>query len=96
MEEIIEILENFVEDRKWKKFHTPKNLAISMAIEVAELLEHFQWESPSFDEIMEREDIAEEVADVMIYSILFLHYMGKNAEETILKKVKKNTKKHPA
>ena len=50
MEEIIEKLERFVEERKWKKYHTPKNLAISISIEAAELLEHFQWNEEGFEE----------------------------------------------
>ncbi len=96
MEKIIELLEKFTEERNWRKYHTPKNLAISMAIEAAELLEHFQWENPSFDEVKNKEEVADEVADIMIYAILFMNYMGKHVEDVIMKKIKKNAKKYPA
>ena len=98
MEEIIKKLKKFVEDREWEKYHKPKNLAISIAIEAAELMEHFQWNDYSFEEIkmnkIKKEEIAEEVADVIIYCLLFFHYLGVNAKSTVMNKIKKNEEKY--
>lgn len=100
MDEVIKKIESFVEKRKWEKYHTPKNLAISIAIESAELLEHFQWEEISFDDIKKDEfkikEIEEEIADVIIYSILFFTYLGTDIKMALLKKIKKNEEKYPA
>jgi len=94
MEKIIKKLEEFVAARDWEQFHTPKNLAISIAIEAAELLEHFQWNDVQFRELPDREAIEEEVADVMIYCLLFLNYMGSSVEEVLMNKIQKNEKKY--
>ncbi len=100
MEEIIKKLEEFVEKRNWRQFHSPKNLAISIAIEAAELLEHFQWHDYGFEEIVtnekKRKEIEEEVADTMIYCLLFLNYMGVNINEVLMNKIKKNEEKYEA
>jgi len=99
MEEIIKKLEKFIENRNWKKYHKPKNLAISIAIEAAELMEHFQWNEYSFEEIKmdekRKEEIAEEVADVIIYCLLFFYYLGVDAKSVVMNKIKKNEKKYP-
>lgn len=99
MEEIIEKLERFVEGRKWKKYHTPKNLAISISIEAAELLEHFQWNEEGFEEIRKddkkRSKVEEELADVMIYCLLFFHYLGSDIKAAIMNKIQQNEKKYP-
>ncbi len=71
-----QLVQRFVEERDWQRFHTPKNLAMSIAIETAELMEHFQWltveESIALvqDETA-RAAIAEELADLLIYSLSF-------------------------
>ena len=100
MEEIIEKIENFVKKRRWKKYHTPKNLAISIAIESAELLEHFQWNEYNFEEIKKDEakikEIEEEIADIMIYSILFFSYLGTEIKGALIEKIRKNEEKYPA
>lgn len=99
MEEIVEKIEDFVKKRKWKKYHTPKNLAISIAIESAELLEHFQWNEYNFDDIRKDEakikEIEEEIADVIIYSILFFTYLGTDIRRALLEKIKRNEEKYP-
>jgi len=94
MEEIINMLEKFVEERDWKKFHTPKNLSISIAIEAAELMEHFQWNNPPFEEMEKKEEVRDEIADIMIYCIMFLNYMGEDITNAILKKIDKNREKY--
>lgn len=95
MNRLMEKILKFVEERDWKKYHNPKDLAISIAIESAELLEHFQWKMPNFDEIKGKEEIAEEIADIMIYCLLFFYYMDVKPEETIIKKINKNREKYP-
>ncbi|AVR33500.1 nucleotide pyrophosphohydrolase [Bacillus cereus] len=92
---IKEILK-FRDDRDWKQFHNSKDLAISLSLEASELLENFQWKSS--EEAIERkfEDIQDELADVMIYSILLADQLGVDVEEVILNKLEKNAKKYPA
>ena len=94
MEKIIKKLEEFVEARDWEQFHTPKNLSMSIAIEAAELMEHFQWNDVGFRELQDRGAIEEEVADVMIYCLLFLNYMDSSVEGVLMNKIQKNEKKY--
>lgn len=93
MQKIMEEIKKFVEERKWEKYHTPKNIAISISIEAAELLEHFQWNEKNFEQL--GNDVKEEIADIMIYCLLFLYYMNENPEKIILKKIEKNKRKYP-
>jgi len=95
MEKLMKEIVKFVEERAWKKYHNPKDLAISISIESAELLEHFQWVAPDFDDIKGRKEIIDEIADIMIYCLLFFHYMGVKPEEAIIKKINKNKEKYP-
>ena len=90
MEDLINKLLKFQEDRDWKKFHTPENLAKSISIEAAELLEHFQWQK-EYDE----NEVAEELADVLIYCIYMADAMDFDIEEIISDKMEKNAIKYP-
>ncbi|PFB77483.1 nucleotide pyrophosphohydrolase [Bacillus thuringiensis] len=91
---IKEILK-FRDDRDWKQFHNPKDLAISLSLEVSELLENFQWKS-SEDAIEQNlENIKDELADVLIYSILLADQMNLDIEEVIQNKLEKNKRKYP-
>ena len=90
MKEIHDELIMFQKDRDWKKFHTPENLAKSISIEAAELLEHFQWQN-EYDEY----EVAEELADVLIYCIYMADAMGFDIKEIILNKMEKNALKYP-
>ena len=80
----------FTSDRNWDQFHTPENLAKSISIEAAELLECFQW-SPDYD----KEAAKEELADVMNYCIQLADKMGISIEDAIMEKIEKNAKKYP-
>ncbi len=80
----------FTEDRNWDQFHTPENLAKSISIEAAELLECFQW-SPDYD----KQAATEELADIMNYCIQMADKMGINIEDAIMDKIKKNAEKYP-
>lgn len=89
--QIIKKILSFRNERDWEKFHTPENLAKSIVLEAAELLEEFQWQS------IERniENIKKELADVIIYCILFADYYKLDLEEIIEAKLKENEKKYP-
>lgn len=82
---------NFRNKRNWKQFHTPENLAKSISIEAAELLENFQWNSTEYD----IENIKDELADITTYVILFADCFDFNLEEIVLEKLKKNEEKYP-
>lgn len=90
MEELMDELIKFQKDRDWKKFHTPENLAKSISIEAAELLEHFQW-GKEYDE----SEVADELADVLIYSLYMVDAFGFDLKEIIYNKMEKNAIKYP-
>ena len=87
----IEEIRRFNEERDWEQFHTPENLAKSIAIEAGELLECFQWNS-GFD----REHLCEELADVYSYVLMMADELGVDLEEITLQKIEKNKAKYPA
>lgn len=92
-------LRTFRKERSWERFHSPKNLAISVAIEVGELLEHFQWRSDT--EVAQhlasdKERVAEEIADVVIYAIQLADVAGIDLGAAIATKIAKNDSKYPA
>lgn len=91
---IYEIIQ-FRDERNWKQFHIPKDLAISLSLEASELLENFQWKT-SDDAVKENlENIKEEIADVAIYTMLLSHELGINLEQAIKEKIQKNKQKYP-
>jgi NTP pyrophosphatase (non-canonical NTP hydrolase) len=88
----------FREARDWKQFHNPKDMALSLVLESAEVLEHFQWKNP--EEIKKyvesnKNDIGEELADALYWILLMSHDLGIDIFETIDKKMEKNEKKYP-
>ena len=90
----------FRDARDWAQFHNPKDLAISLSLEAAELLEIFQWKNSDevkaiVSEEKSRKKVMEELGDIMIYSLLLTHEFDINPEEVILKKLKINEKKYP-
>lgn len=89
--ETIDKIIKFRDDRNWKQFHTPENLAKSISIEANELLELFQWSSDS-EKI---ESIKDELADILSYVILFSEHYGFDLDEIVLNKMKKNEIKYP-
>lgn len=90
MEEIFDELIKFQKERDWKKFHTPENLAKSISIEAAELLEHFQWDK-EYDIL----EVSEELADVLIYCIYMADSLHLDIKEIIYDKMEKNAIKYP-
>jgi dCTP diphosphatase len=92
-------IREFRDARDWMQFHNPKNLAISIVLEAAELLEHFQWKSPDESEAhakAARDEIADEIADVSVYLIELADNLGVDLERAILTKLDKNAAKYPA
>jgi dCTP diphosphatase len=87
----------FRAERDWERFHTPKNLAVSLALEAAELLEHFQWTDPPRGQVPEtlRAEVEEEVADVAIYLLLFCHDQGIDLAEAVRRKLELNRERYP-
>ena len=90
MEELTNIIREFNEERDWDQFHSPENLAKSIAIESGELLECFQWNNN-----YNKEQVCEELADVFTYCIMMAEKLGVKPEDIILKKLEKTKKKYP-
>lgn len=96
--ELMAQLEQFVRERDWDQFHTPKNLAVSISIESAELLEHFQWVAdsrPSLLTASQKEEVSDEVADIYLYLLLFCRKLGIDLDSVALAKIRKNAERYP-
>ncbi len=98
--ELRELVRQFVDDREWEKFHAPKNLSMALAIEAAELMEHFQWlsveESRSIDADRAKLDaVGEELADIICYTLALANTLGLDVTEIMHAKMKKNEVKYP-
>ena len=101
MAELIKLVNDFVAERDWQPFHDAKNLSASIAIEAAELMEHFQWlRSDQLDSV--RGDptsmaaIREELADIAAYLLSFANKMGIDVASALEEKMRKNAVKYPA
>ncbi|MEE9223539.1 MAG: nucleotide pyrophosphohydrolase [Thermoplasmata archaeon] len=89
---------DFVNERDWEKFHNQKDLAISLSIEIGELLELFQWKNPDDIDIQKDEvadKVKEELADVIIYALSLANATNIDISEAVLGKIKKNEGKYP-
>ncbi len=89
--ETIDRIRKFSEDRDWSQFHSPSNLAKSIVIEAAELLECFQWSDEKFD----LQQVKEELADVIVYSQNLLDKLGLDADDIVNMKMTQNEAKYP-
>jgi NTP pyrophosphatase (non-canonical NTP hydrolase) len=89
--ETIERIRKFTIDRDWDQFHSPENLAKSIVIEAAELLECFQWDNEKYDV----EHVKEELADVLVYCRDLLDKLGLDEDEIVNAKMDKNEAKYP-
>ncbi|MFP7170867.1 nucleotide pyrophosphohydrolase [Terribacillus halophilus] len=92
---LINVINKFRDDRDWRKYHNPKDLAISISIEAAELLEDFQWISSEKALETNQENIREEIADILIYSLMFCSELNLDVKEIIEEKLMKNMRKYP-
>jgi NTP pyrophosphatase (non-canonical NTP hydrolase) len=98
--ELRELVRQFVDERSWQKFHTPKNLAMSLAIEAAELMEHFQWLTPEETQAVAGDagklhDVGEELADVLAYSLAMANALNIDVADALRRKMIRNAEKYP-
>ena len=99
--ELREIVREFVDQRDWQQFHAPKNISMALAVEAAELMEHFQWLTvPASREIVADPDkldaVSEEIADVLCYLLALGNELGIDLSSSMIRKMEKNRRKYPA
>ena len=94
-DETIRRVIQFRDDREWRQFHTPKDLAISLSLEAAELLEIFQWSGADLECRDKLGHIREELADVLSYCVLMADVCGLDLDEILNAKVDQNAAKYP-
>jgi len=99
--ELRNIVADFVAERDWSQFHAPKNVSMALAIEAAELMEHFQWLTTEAsrelaDDPAKLAEVGEELADVIGYSFALANELGLNVSSAIRAKMVKNAQKYPA
>jgi len=96
-----EMIREFVDERDWRQFHTPKNLSMALAIEVGELMEHFQWLTPEAsreltDDREQVQAVSEELADVLCYALAIANELEIDVATAMREKMVKNREKYPA
>ena len=92
-------LRAFAEARDWDQFHSPKNLSMALMVEVAELMEHFQWLTEEQTGNLPAEkmaEVSEELADILLYLVRLSDKLGVDLRDAALHKLEKNAKKYPA
>ena len=97
-EKIKKEIKDFVDERDWEQFHTPKNLSMALSVEASELLEIFQWQkAEEYKNATEeqKEMIKDEIADIFYYLVRISDKLDINIEEALLKKMKKNREEYP-
>jgi NTP pyrophosphatase (non-canonical NTP hydrolase) len=92
MNEIIDALKKFRDERDWKQFHNPKDLSLALSIEAGELLEAFLWKQP---EDADQQKIREELADVFAFAFLLADACELDVKDIVLAKIRKNEEKYP-
>ncbi len=97
IDELKALVNQFVTDRSWESFHSPKNLSMSIAIEAAELMEHFQWTNPNSPthSLANDSPIAQELSDVLAYSLALANTLGIDLSRALESKMKRNELKYP-
>jgi len=96
-----QLINQFVDQRSWHQFHAPKNLAMSIAIEAAELMEHFQWLTVDQSRELAAQpeklaEVGEELADVLCYALALANELGLDVSTVVHRKMEKNHEKYPA
>ena len=92
MNEVIDALKTFRDERDWKQFHNPKDLSLALSIEASELLEVFLWKSADDAKL---DKVKEELADVFVYALQIADHYDLDVKEIVLDKIKKNNEKYP-
>ncbi|MCM3124429.1 MULTISPECIES: nucleotide pyrophosphohydrolase [unclassified Mesobacillus] len=95
MYKIRQTILNFRDERNWKPYHNEKDLAISISLEASELLENFQWKTSEEAVKDSKQNIKEEMADILIYLVQLADKLDIDLEEEVLEKMKKNALKYP-
>ena len=95
MQNATDALLKFRDERNWKQFHDPKNLAAALGIEAAELNEVFLWKTTEESREVELAKVKEELADVLAYALLLANEFGLDPEHIVLDKVQQNALKYP-
>ena len=100
IDELCREMRQFVAERNWEQYHTPKNLAMSIMIEAAELMEHFQWlNNEQSVELIEgqpgRSMVIDELADILLYCISFINILDVDMSKAILDKLERNKDRYP-
>jgi NTP pyrophosphatase (non-canonical NTP hydrolase) len=95
IQSLINSVNKFRDDRNWRQYHDPKDLAISISIEAAELLEDFQWISSEKALQENKENIREEIADVLIYALMLCSDLELDVKQIVEEKLEKNSDKYP-
>ena len=98
--ELRKLIADFVAERDWSQFHSPKNVSMALAIEAAELMEHFQWLTPEqsrqvASQPAELAEVADELADVVCYGLALANELGIDLSESLRGKMVKNAVKYP-
>jgi len=99
IDELRKRVNNFVAERDWAQFHTPKNLAMAMIVEAAELVEQFQWDTPQESTQLtpeKREAVSHELADTFVYLLRIAEVLGIDLIQAANEKIELNAKKYPA
>src|SRR5690606_10733281 len=92
MDQLIQKLREFRDERNWQQFHNPKDLAVALSIEASELLEAFLWKTP---EAADPEKVKEELADVLEYALLLADAYDFDVNAIVLEKIARNAEKYP-
>lgn len=98
IKELTEIIKRFRDARDWKKFHNPKDTSLSLVLEAAEVMEHFQWKDKEelFDYVKtHKEEIGEELSDVLYWVLLISHDLGIDITKAFIRKMAISEKKYP-
>ncbi len=99
MNDLRDAIRAFIDERNWEQFHSPKNLAMALSVEVAEIVEHFQWLTQEQSRNLPPEKLAgvrEEIGDVMIYLTELAEKLGIDPIDAAKAKLEINSKKYPA
>ena len=99
MENLRGAIRRFVSERDWEQFHSPKNLAMALSVEVSEIVEHFQWLTQEQSRNLPPEksrEVAQELGDVMIYLVELSDELGVDPIQAATEKVSTNSSKYPA
>ncbi len=99
--ELRELVRTFVDERDWHQFHSPKNLSMSLAIEAAELMEHFQWITTESsrkigNDLEKLAEVSDELADILCYTLAIANELSIDVDSAMRQKMVKNEAKYPA